>query len=312
MPEYGATTTTDEVLEGLDLTGRRVLVTGASSGLGEEATRALASAGATVTMLARDPAKLDAAASRVREQVPDADLKTGLVDLADLSSIRSFASGYLEGGEVIDVLINNAGVMASPETKTADGLELQFGTNHIGHFLLTNLLMPAILAGEDPRIVNLSSAGHALSDVDLDDPNFERTTYDPWVSYGRSKTANILFTRELAGRLNGEVLVFAVHPGVIVTELIRHLPEEVLEQSADQFRDRMKTVEAGAATEVWAATAPELADHSGSYLADCQLGVMGGETEKTGFLEYAYDQDNARGLWTLSEELVGEEFDPPR
>ena len=259
-------------------------------------------------MLGRDRGKLDAARARVGKRVPTAELRIGEVDLAELASIRAFAEAYKDGGDPIDVLINNAGVMASPKSTTSDGFELQFGTNHLGHFLLTNLLLPTILLGKEPRVVNLSSAAHGRSDVDLDDPGFEHTDYDPWVAYGRSKTANVLFTRELARRLDGRVLVFAVHPGVIQTELARHIPEENRDEMFEQFRDRMKTVEAGAATQTWAATAGELASHNGSYLSDCQLGVLGADTQGIGVREYAYDADNARRLWGLSEQLVGESF----
>jgi NAD(P)-dependent dehydrogenase (short-subunit alcohol dehydrogenase family) len=303
--DFGARTTTDEVLDGIELGGRQFMITGATSGLGEESTRALAAHGASVTMLGRDDEKLEAAQARVRSQVPDANLRLGNVDLSDLASIRAFAAEYVGGSESIDVLINNAGVMACPELRTADGFEMQFGTNHLGHFLLTNLLLPSLLGGDEPRVVNLSSGSHGNADVDLDDPNFERTEYDPWVAYGRSKTANVLFTRELARRLDGRLLAFAVHPGVIQTELVRHVPEETLAGMFEQVRDRMKTIEAGAATQIWAATAPELASHSGVYLANCQLGVVGSETKKVGVREYAYDADNARRLWELSEQLVG-------
>ncbi len=322
MSTYGAETTTDQILEGADLTGRRFVVTGASSGLGEEATRALASKGAIVSMLARDREKLDAAAARIRESVPQAKLEIHTVDLADLASIRSFTDAYLADHDAIDVLINNAGVMCCPLSRTADGFEMQFGTNHLGHFLLTNRLMPAILRGDSPRIVNLSSGGHSICNVDLDDPNYESTEYDPWNSYGRSKTANVLFTVELAGRLRERgVLSFAVHPGAIMTELGRHLTEETLNLRLERTKSRkkdagesggggmpFKKVEAGAATEVWAATAPELTEHSGSYLGDCQLGVEGANPTYRGYMSYALDPETAGKLWALSEKLVGESF----
>jgi NAD(P)-dependent dehydrogenase (short-subunit alcohol dehydrogenase family) len=318
---YHAETTTNDVLDGVDLTGRRVVVTGASSGLGEESTRALAAAGATVTMLARNPEKNEAAAARIREAVPDADLQLGTVDLADLSSIRSFAADYLADHDAIDVLINNAGVMVCPFGRTADGFETQFGTNHLGHFLLTALLMPAILGGDAPRVVNLSSGGHSISDVDLDDPNYESTEYDAWFAYGRSKTANALFTRELARRHGDHVLTFAVHPGVIMTELGRHLTEELMAEMTERMQQRasqggesdgggmqIKSVEQGAATQIWAATAPELAAHNGAYLGDCQLGVSGGNPSHNGYEPYLDDASNAAQLWTLSEELVSHAF----
>lgn len=319
MSGFGAETTTDEVLDGIDLTGRRVVITGASSGLGEEAARALSAHGAEVTLLARSQEKLDGAAERIRARVPDARLELGIVDLSSFASIRSFAAGYLVDHEAIDVLINNAGVMACPESRTADGFELQFGTNHLGHFLLTALLFEALMAGDGPRVVNLSSAGHATADVDLDDINFERTPYTPWVAYGRSKTANALFSRGLANRYGGAgLLSFAVHPGGIMTDLGRHLDDELIGQMIDNSRARaeahgetgsfaFKSIEAGAATEVWACVAP-LAEHNGAYLADCQLGVAGGNPNHTGFERYLLDDDAAERLWTLSEGWVGQAF----
>ena len=322
MTDHGPETTTDQILDGVDLSGRRFVVTGASSGLGEETTRALASKGATVSMLARSRERSEAAAERIRERVAGAKLEICDVDLADLASIRAFADGYLADHDAIDVLINNAGVMCCPLSRTADGFEMQFGTNHLGHFLLTGCLLPAILRGQSPRIVNLSSAGHSISNVDLDDPNYESSDYDPWEAYGRSKTANVLFTVELARRLRDRgVLCFAVHPGAIMTELGRHLTQETLNQmieftqsrqtsSADDAAPNMpfKAVEAGAATQVWAATAPELATHSGAYLGDCQLGVEGENPTFRGFVGYALDSAAAQRLWSLSEELVGQSW----
>lgn len=320
MGTYGAATTTDEVLEGIDLSGTRYVITGASSGLGEESTRALAAHGASVTMLARDEAKLAAAAERVRASVPGADLEVDTVDLADLASIRSFAERCTH--PTIDVLMNNAGVMACPQATTADGFERQFGTNHLGHFLLTALLSPALLAAAHPRVVTLSSAGHATADVDLDDPGFERTPYDPWAAYGRSKTANALFARGLAQRFGGAgVQSFSVHPGGIMTDLGRHLTDELIEQmianSAARAEEHgssgsfeFKSVPAGAATQVWA-TVADLDQHNGAYLADCQVGVEGGNPNTTGFRSYLLDDANVDRLWSLSEDLVGEPFPAP-
>jgi NAD(P)-dependent dehydrogenase (short-subunit alcohol dehydrogenase family) len=320
---YDAETTTNDILDGVDLTGRRFVVTGASSGLGEESSRALAAARARVTMLARNPQKNEAAAERVCEAVPDADLQLGTVDLADLASIRSFTAGYLADHDAIDVLINNAGVMVCPFGRTADGFETQFGTNHLGHFLLTALLMPAIRSGDTPRVVNLSSGGHSISDVDLDDPNYESTEYDAWAAYGRSKTANALFTKELARRHGDELLTFAVHPGVVMTELGRHMDDQLMAQMMERLQQRsaaggesdaqgggmqIKAVEQGAATQIWAATAPELADHNGAYLGDCQVGVSGGNASHNGYEPYVDDADTAARLWTISEEFVGQAF----
>lgn len=310
--------TTDEVLDGLDLTGRRIVITGAASGLGEESTRALAAHGASVLMLARDRTKADEAAARVREAVPDARIEVDLVDLADLASIRSFAERFLGSGRTIDVLMNNAGVMACPFGRTADGFETQFGTNHLGHFELTRLLEPALLAGDSPRVICLSSAAHGIADVDLDDPNFERTDYDPWVAYGRSKSANALHALALSRRLADQgVLAFSVHPGGIVTNLGRHLDDELIQQMIERAKQRsaaagesggmqLKTVEQGAATQVWAATSPDLVDHNGAYLADCGVGVAGANVGRNGFEPYITDEVRAQLLWELSERLLAE------
>ncbi len=309
--------TTDDVLDGLDLSDRRFVVTGAASGLGEESTRALAAHGASVLMLARDPAKNDEAAARIRAEVPDADLSLDVVDLADLASIRSFAGRFIDGGNAIDVLINNAGVMACPFGHTADGFETQFGTNHLGHFELTRLLQPAVLDGVQPRIVILSSAGHGIADVDLDDPNFEHTDYDAWISYGQSKSANALHALALARRLADDgVLAYSVHPGVIMTNLGRHLNDELMQQMLDRTAARaaatgesgetgglqFKTIPQGAATQIWAATSPDIAENSGSYLADCALGVPGGGSN--GAAPYITDESRAHELWALSERLL--------
>ena len=322
MKIYGAETTTDEVLEGISLQGRHFMVTGASSGLGEETVRALSSAGAKVTMVARNSDKLDAAADRIRRSVPTTDLQTGLVDLADLSSIRSYAEEYLQEAAPIDVLINNAGVMACPFMTTKDGFEMQFGTNHLGHFLLTNLLMPAIRSGQNPRIINLSSAGHTHADVSLDDPNFEPSEYNAWESYGRSKSANIHFTREIVRRYGDVIRSFAVHPGVILTELGRHLTPELMEEMVERVKARstssaeaketgglpFKSMEAGAATQVWAATTDDLEENNGAYLGDCKVGVEGGNPSVNGYLPYIYNEDTAKALWSLSEQMVQQEF----
>lgn len=324
MPRFGATTTTDEVLDGVDLTGRKFVVTGAASGLGRESARALAAHGATVTLLARSDARAEGAVKEIGDAVAGADLEAGAVDLSDLSSIRAFGETFLSGHDRVDVLINNAGVMACPFSQTADGFEMQFGTNHLGHFLLTALLSPALAKSDAPRVVTLSSAGHSRSDVDLADPNFESTPYSPWIAYGRSKTANALFARELARRAGPSgLLSFSVHPGGIFTDLGRHLNDELITEMSEFARQRAeasggtgesgtgitwKSVEAGAATQVWAATAPELADHNGAYLADCGLGVLGANPGVNGFMPYLLDDDHAAALWRLSEQLVGTTF----
>ncbi|MDH4170021.1 MAG: SDR family NAD(P)-dependent oxidoreductase [Acidimicrobiia bacterium] len=322
MTELHPESTTDDVLGDVDLRGLRFVVTGASSGLGEESARALASRGASVTMAARNPEKNAAAMARIRADQPDADLEQRVLDLADLASVRRFAEDFRADHDVVDVLINNAGVMVCPFGHTTDGFEMQFGTNHLGHFLLTALLADAIVAGERPRVVTLSSAAHLISDVDLDDPAFEHTDYDAWISYGRSKSANALFALELARRMSDrDVVSYSVHPGMVATELARHMTEELMTQMITRISERtenaaapgagdsaatsmpaMRAPAVGAATQVWAATAPDLIDASGAYLLDCHVGA-GADVA-----DYIRDAERARALWTLSEELVGHAF----
>jgi NAD(P)-dependent dehydrogenase (short-subunit alcohol dehydrogenase family) len=310
--QYGPATTTDEVIAGVNLHGRVALVTGASSGIGAETARTLAGAGAQVVLAVRDTDAGEKVASSIREQHPDAQLEVMKLDLTSLASVRAFADAFLASHDTLDLLINNAGVMATPFERTSDGFELQFGTNHLGHFLLTNLLMPALDRADGTRVVNVTSAGHRLSDILWDDPNYEHHDYDKWQSYGQSKTANILLAVELERRFGGGRHAYAVHPGMIATRLGRYLDKgdiEALmsrrssqdsggsEQSA--ARVESKSVEAGAATSVFAATAPELADHGGAYLEDCHVSTA---------MPYATDPDAAQRLWTLSEELVCEKF----
>jgi NAD(P)-dependent dehydrogenase (short-subunit alcohol dehydrogenase family) len=304
-------TTADEVLQGVDLSGKQAIVTGASTGLGLETARALASAGARVVLAGRDPARIAAAAEQVRERVPGADLETGALDLASLASVREFADWYAGSHDRLHLLINNAGVMYTPFERTADGFEMQFGTNHLGHFLLTCLLVPQLLADPPARVVNLSSGGHMGSDVVWDDPNYERREYDKFGAYGQSKTANILFSVELDRRLGDRgVHAYAVHPGMIATELGRHMTSD--DFAALKARAKAapsgglppyKTVEQGAATTVYAAVAPGLEDHGGAYLADTEV------TDQ--HAPWARDPESAARLWTLSEQLVGQTFDSP-
>ena len=311
--------TTDDVLAGIDLTGRRAVVTGASGGLGEETARALAAHGAAVTIAARDAAKAEAAAERIRAGVPAAALEVRALDLADLASVRAFAEGFRADHDALDLLINNAGVMACPLQRTEQGWELQFATNHIGHFLLTCLLVPALRAAPAARIVNLSSTGHQLSGVDIDDPFFEHRPYDKWVAYGQSKSANVLFSVALEKRLAASgVHAYAVHPGGIETDLGRHLEESdvaaLLSRAGvtdpEQFRAGFKTVPQGAATSCWAATAAELADRGGIYLEDCSIAApFDGATFGVGIAPHATDAETAERLWARSEEWVGETFD---
>jgi NAD(P)-dependent dehydrogenase (short-subunit alcohol dehydrogenase family) len=304
-------TTTDQVLQGVKLAGKTALVTGATTGLGLETARALASAGATVILGARTEEKAEAAKATILERVPGAALEHVLLDLTSLASIREAAANVLARHDRLDLLVNNAGVMFTPFERTADGFELQFGTNHLGHFLLTALLMPALTQAAPSRIVNLSSGGHRASDIVWDDPNYETRAYDKFESYGQSKTANILFTRELERRFgpNG-VHAYAVHPGMIATELGRHMTGDDRHTLAEKFkasptgtRPQHKTVEQGAATSVWAATAPELDSAGGAYLADAEI--------SDDDAPWTRDADAAARLWALSEELVGQPFPAP-
>ncbi len=220
-------TTTDEVLEGVDLRGKIAVVTGASTGLGLETARALASVGAQVVLAGRDSSRIDAAAATILETEPDAMLEQAELDLTSLDSVRGFADWYASNHDRLHLLINNAGVMYTPFEHTAEGFEMQFGTNHVGHFLLTGLLVPLLLADPPSRVVNLSSGGHRGSDIVWDDINFERREYDKFAAYGQSKTANILFSVELDRRLGDRgVHAYAVHPGMIATELGRHMSRD--------------------------------------------------------------------------------------
>lgn len=311
MSGFGFSTTTDEVLEGIDLSGTRALITGASTGLGEETARALASHGAAVTMTARTRDKGEAAADRIRAAHPEAELEVRTLELGDLASVRALADGVLSDHPRLDLLVNNAGVMACPQGTTTDGFELQMGTNHLGHFLLANLLSPALVAAAPARVVALSSAGHRFSAVDLDDPWFERTPYDPWVAYGRAKTANALFALGWDQRFGADgVHGFSVHPGGIITELGRHLTDETIATLMGSMPDdqplEWKTVPQGAATTCWAATAPDLVDHGGAYLEDCQVAEPTESPDsRTGVRPYAVDPTLADELWAWSEGQVG-------
>ncbi len=312
MSAFGHDSTTDDVLDGRDLTGVNVVITGTSAGLGVETARALSGHGATVVGVVRDVDK----ARRNLDEVGATGVELYEADLASLASIRAFTDTFLaDGHDRIDVLIANAGIMACPQGTTADGFELQFGTNHLGHFVLVNRLLPLLLTGAPARFVSLSSAGHSYSDVSLDDPGFERTPYDAWVAYGRAKTANVLFAVELDRRLRDRgVRATAVHPGGILTELGRHLTDETLGVLSERLSARkveFKTVPQGAATTVWAGFVADADEVGGRYCEDCAVApVRDGELVAPGVMRYALDPDTAAALWTRSEELVGETFAP--
>ena len=316
---FGAKSTTDEVLEGVDLASKRVLVTGVSAGLGVETARALAAHGADVTGAARDLGKAKSATDAADVAKHGGSLELIELDLADLASVRRCADGLNAAGKPFDLVIANAGVMATPFGHTKDGFETQFGTNHLGHFVFVNRIAPLIKDGG--RLVNLSSAGHRFSDVNLDDPGFEHTEYAPFTAYGRSKTANILFAVEFDRRHQGRgVRATAVHPGGIQTELGRYMTPEVIQQLMDNIaatqaasgapQFEWKTIPQGAATSCWAG-AVAAADAVGAhYCEDCHVApVVDNDAEiREGVRSYALDPDHAKALWAKSEELVGERF----
>jgi len=313
---FGAQSTTDEVLSGVDLKGKRILVTGTSAGLGVETARTLVAHGAHVVGTARDLAKAERATAEVLAGGGSFELMQ--LDLASLQSVRDGADKLLNAGDKFDVVIANAGVMASPFGRTADGFETQFGTNHLGHFVFVNRIAP--LLGDGGRLVNLSSAGHRFADVDLDDPAFDRTAYDPWQAYGRSKTANILFAVEFDRRHRDRgVRATAVHPGGIRTELSRHMnkgDEEAMiatlnagNAAAGLPPFEYKSIPQGAATSVWAGLVADGAAVGGHYCEDCHVAeVLEGEGLRGGVRPYAVDPERAKALWALSEALVGEQF----
>lgn len=316
---FGAESTTDEVLQGVDLAGRRVLVTGVSAGLGVETARTLVAHGAQVVGTARDLDKAHRATEHIRTLRQGNNLDFVELDLASLASVRACADGLVAAGKSFDLVIANAGVMACPKGVTVDGFETQFGTNHLGHFVLINRIASLMKSGA--RLVNLSSSGHRYSDVDLEDPNFEHTDYTEFGAYGRSKTANILFAVEFDRRHKSRgVRAAAVHPGVIQTELARHVKPEVLEeliasitkdQPADAPPFKWKTISQGAATSVWAGVVAPAESVGGHYCEDCHVAELVDNAAisiRGGVRPYALGPDHAKALWVKSEEMVGEKF----
>lgn len=315
---FNAKSTTDDVLSGVDLSGKRVLVTGVSAGLGVETARALVAHGASVVGAARDLGKARDATAPVRAAaVGGATLDLIELDLASLKSVRAAADRLVKDGRPFDAVIANAGVMATPKGTTADGFETQFGTNHLGHFVFVNRIASLINPGG--RLVNLSSAGHRFADVDLDDPSFERTAYVPFVAYGRSKTANALFAVEFDRRHKARgVRAAAVHPGGIQTELGRHMTPELIQQmmaSINQARPagappfEFKTIPQGAATSVWAGFVADADAVGGRYCEDCHVAHVNGDPNlRDGVRPYAIDGERAKALWAKSELMVGEKF----
>jgi NAD(P)-dependent dehydrogenase (short-subunit alcohol dehydrogenase family) len=321
---FGATSTTEEVLEGVKLAGKRILVTGVSAGLGVETARSLVAHGAHVVGAARDLDKAERATGEVRKDAAAHGGSFELVelDLANLASVRAAADSLVENGEPFDVVIANAGVMATPFGHTVDGFETQFGTNHLGHFVLVNRI--ARLIRDGGRLINLSSAGHRYSNVDLDDPNFERASYEPFAAYGRSKTANILFAVAFDRRHRGRgVRAAAAHPGGIQTELGRYAEPGRIEKLIAQINEQLaaegrgpfqwKTIPQGSATSVWAGVVAGPDEIGGQYCENCHVGKIVPDGTpisviSEGVRGYALDPVNAEALWKKSEEMVGESF----
>jgi NAD(P)-dependent dehydrogenase (short-subunit alcohol dehydrogenase family) len=321
---FGATSTTEDVLSGVNMQGKRILVTGVSAGIGVETARSLAAHGAHVVGAARDLTKAQAATAQVRQDAAAHGGSLALValDLADLKSVRACADELLAKREPFDVVIANAGVMATPFGHTADGFETQFGTNHLGHFVFVNRIAPLMRAGS--RLINLSSSGHRFSNVDLEDPNFERASYEPFVAYGRSKTANILFAVAFDRRHRARgIRAAGVHPGAIQTELGRHMDHSRLQAMIDQMNQQLaaegkgpfqwKTIPQGAATSVWTGVVASADAIGGRYCENCHVGNIVPDDViispiSEGVRGYALDPATADALWQKSEELVGESF----
>ncbi len=308
---FGHGTTAMEVIDGINLRGKSAIVTGGYSGLGLETVRALVAAGAEVAVPAR---RLEHARSVLADAGLAGEVHVEHLDLADQDSVKEFAARYLADHGKLDILINNAAIMASPEQRVGPGWEAQFATNHLGHYTLVNLLWPALAASGDARVVSLSSTGHKISPIRFHDVDFS-TSYDKWQAYGQAKTANSLFAVELdhLGRSSG-VRAFAVHPGGIMTELQRHLPKEEMVAAGwmdaeGNVREGFKTPEQGAATSVWAATSDALNGKGGVYCEDCDIAKP---TDKDsplaryqGVDAHAVDKADAKKLWALSAELTG-------
>ena len=305
---YGARTTAREVLEGRDLHGAFAIVTGGYAGVGLETTRALAAAGATVVVPARSLEKATAALAGI------ARVEIETLDLADPASVDALAERVLSSGRPVHMLVNNAGIMATPFARDTRGFESQLATNHLGHFQLTVRLWPALVRANGARVVALSSRGHVRGAIDFDDPHFERRPYDKWIAYGQSKTANALFAVALDARGEARgVHAFSVHPGAVLTELTRSMTESeqrAAVEAASKVTAGFKSTEQGAATSVWCATSPQLDGKGGVYCEDVDIAEAAPADfpEPRGVRPWAMDPDLAERLWRKSEEWTGVTF----
>jgi NAD(P)-dependent dehydrogenase (short-subunit alcohol dehydrogenase family) len=299
---HDARTTAREVLGDARLDGRIAVVTGGHAGVGLETTRALSGAGATVIVPARTPDKARAAVAGL------ARVEVETLDLAEPGSIDAFAARWAATGRPVHLLVDNAGIMAAPLARDARGFESHLATNHLGHFQLTARLWPALVRARGARVVSLTSRGHRRSGVDFEDPHFERRAYDKWVAYGQSKTANALFALALDARGQGQdVRAFSVHPGAIITDLMRHMTEGERESAVAASASSLKTTEQGAATSLWCGTSPQLAGRGGVYCENCDIAVpvAADDPEPRGVRPWAMDPGFAERLWRLSEEWTG-------
>lgn len=310
---FHAKSTAADVLKDIDLSGKTAIVTGGYSGIGLEKVRGLASKGAKVIVPVRSPEK-----AAVNLEGIDGDVMTLAMDLADLASVGHFAEAFISSHKRLDILINNAGIMACPLARVGPGWESQFGVNHMGHFALTQALFPLLAQTPGARVVALSSTGHKVSDILWDDPQFETSDYDKWAAYGQSKTANALFANALSRRLRETGgLAFSVHPGGIFTPLQRHLPKEEMiamgwlgedGEPSELAKAGFKTPEQGASTSLWAATSASLEGKPGVYCEDCDIALPADLDSPTarysGVNEHACSDESAERLWELSERLL--------
>jgi NAD(P)-dependent dehydrogenase (short-subunit alcohol dehydrogenase family) len=321
--QFGARTTALEVIGGHNLKRKEVIVTGSASGIGVETARALAKAGARVVIAARDIKKAEEVAAYIKNTTGNNNVEVEELELGSLKSIYKFFERYLAKRRPLHILVNNAGMMNTPQGVTEDGFELQFGVNHIGHFALTVGLLPALKEAKNARVVNVSSLAHIWSDIVFEDINFKNRAYEGFLSYGQSKTANSLFSVKLTKRFKADGITSnAVMPGGIMTNLQRHMPREAqiqmgLFDEAGNINPQFKTVEQGASTSVWAAVAPELEGKGGLYLEHCQIAslIPAEVIQKAfsgnfkdgfpeGYLAYAVNQENAEKLCNVTEDLI--------
>lgn len=313
---FGYRSTALDVVSGINLSNKNAIVTGGYSGIGIETVVALATAGANVTIAGRDLSRAERTADELNSKGLLGVVDAMSLDLGSLQSVKGFVESYCASHASLEILVNNAGVMACPFETTTDGFELQFGTNHIGHYALSRLLLPLLLNAESARVVCLSSTGHMISPVIFDDINFSQRKYDAWSSYGQAKTANSL-TAVALQQLYGSkgVDAFAVHPGGIMTSLQRHMEQKDIEargwvDAEGNINERFKTVEQGASTSTWAATASELTAKGGVYLEDCDFAevVAFRPDYPKGVIAYAVDSEAARQLWQISESMILDKF----